>query len=109
MDAITARDDRPGLHRITGAALAHFTGSDELYHRPPFGSALRYTQGVKYLSDNGLSWLVDLIFSHQLRPTIRRDPRACFQVWTVTPRPGGGAVAECRLDTGEPAIVAQRL
>jgi hypothetical protein len=47
---------------ITKLDLSQFYGSENLYFHPLF-KAFRYTEGVKYLSDNGASWLVtDILY-----------------------------------------------
>ncbi len=37
--------------------LSQFYGSENLYFNPMF-KAIKYTEGVKYIGDNGASWLV---------------------------------------------------
>ena len=48
---------------ITPSNLANFYGSENLYFRP-IARDWKYTDGIKFLSDNGASWLVDAILSH---------------------------------------------
>ena len=45
---------------ITLANLSNFWGSEQLYFNPLF-RAMKYTEGVRFLSVNGAGWLVDLI------------------------------------------------
>lgn len=47
---------------ITSAALSQFYGSEEWYFNRLFRN-INYTQGVKYLSDNGAAWLITDILS----------------------------------------------
>jgi hypothetical protein len=48
---------------ITTAILAQFTGT-EGYHFNPLFRNINYTDGVKYLSDNGAAWLVTDTLAH---------------------------------------------
>jgi hypothetical protein len=48
---------------ITPENLANFYGSEQIYSRP-MARDWNYTEGIKFLSDNGASWLVDAILSH---------------------------------------------
>jgi hypothetical protein len=43
---------------ITHANLAHFYGSEQIYFNPLF-KAMKYTEGIRFLSRNGAGWLVD--------------------------------------------------
>jgi hypothetical protein len=43
--------------------LSQYYGSDQLYFNPLF-RAIKYTQGVQYVSRNGAGWLIDAILSH---------------------------------------------
>ena len=43
--------------KITKEALRGFTGSMEFYSEPLF-PGVKFTEGVKFLMDNGASWLV---------------------------------------------------
>lgn len=76
---------------------AHTMGSETLW-RHPFG--LIYTDGMRLVAEVCEAWwLIDLIASHQ--PGIRqRHPHlACFQVWRILERKGGGADVEAWSDT----------
>lgn len=42
---------------ITKLDLSQFYGSENLYFHPMFKS-IQYTEGVKYIGDNGASWLI---------------------------------------------------
>ncbi|HLO87203.1 MAG TPA: hypothetical protein VK203_19655 [Nostocaceae cyanobacterium] len=78
-------------------ALAHFTGSDELYKH---WLGFQYTDGVKYLADQAQCyWLIDLIGSYQ--PKLKNENS---QLWIVVvgsnhpfikPKPGKDAVITC--------------
>ena len=45
------------IEDLTHSNLAHFSGSERLYVNP-FFKAANYTEGVKFVSDNGAAWLV---------------------------------------------------
>jgi hypothetical protein len=42
---------------ITASQLAQYYGSEQFFFNPLFRS-IKYTEGVKYLSDNGAAWLI---------------------------------------------------
>jgi hypothetical protein len=53
--------------------LEHFCGSEQLYKN---FLGLRYTEGVKYLADNGqYYWLIDAIASHQFEPKVLKNQK----------------------------------
>lgn len=47
---------------FTSSDLAHFFGSENVYHMPMF-KGWSYTEGVKFLNHNGCGWLVTDILS----------------------------------------------
>ncbi|TET95031.1 MAG: hypothetical protein E3J26_03520 [Candidatus Zixiibacteriota bacterium] len=62
--------------------IAHTTGS-ETHWRHPIMRRFLYTDGVKFIADTcGAHWLIDLIASHQLKASVRREN---FQVWVLRP------------------------
>ncbi len=92
---------------MTEGDLAGFCGSDEFYEH--WTKRLRYTQGVKYMADQGGAyWLIDAIASHQLNPKLRKGRLADFQLWTLTVKDSEG-VLECREDSGYKPAVTQRI
>jgi hypothetical protein len=46
-----------GIHNLTRNNLSHFYGSDQIYYNPLF-RRYKYTEGVKFISDNGAAWLI---------------------------------------------------
>lgn len=46
-----------GIENITNANLANFWGSDQLYFNPMYRE-YKYTQGIKFISDNGAAWMI---------------------------------------------------
>lgn len=92
-------------------ALAHCTGGDEMHRH--WTRRLNYTDGVLFMAERcGAHWLVDAIASHQSPRVVR----ACegMQFWTLKYHPAEGRKAEhwtltCRRDSGEPAIVCQKI
>lgn len=90
--------------------LAHCTGGDELIRH--FIRPMLYTEGMLYLAEQaGAFWLLDVIASHQHRPKIRQNQRLQeFQLWRIVVNPADNtAVVSCHEDSGEPAIVRQRI
>lgn len=65
------------MSKITYAALRQFYGTENYYR---MGDKFVYTDGIKYLSDNGANWLLQEIFLHQTHPRIKDEP---FQSWTL--------------------------
>jgi len=49
---------------ITATDLSHFTGTQTLFYTNFFGTRFNYTDGVKFLRDNGCDWLVTDMLSH---------------------------------------------
>ena len=61
------------------ATLAQFCGTQSYYLH--WTRAHRWTDGVEYLAEAaGARWLIDAIVSHQVTPTVKREP---FQAWTL--------------------------
>lgn len=87
--------------------LSHYTGDGDQYRH--WTGRIRFTEGVRHLAERaGAYWLIDLVASHQSRKVVQ----ACggFQVWTLeVDLQKRSAVATCRRDAGEPAIVRQRI
>jgi hypothetical protein len=69
------------------ATLAHFTGSEKLYHNPMVPK-FKYTEGIKFLND-GANWLIVAILSH-LKLTIACQNQD-FMVATLTVKPNKSA------------------
>jgi hypothetical protein len=77
--ATTPRQNRPDRETIL-RELAHFTGDIERYRH--WTGRLIYTPGVQHLAEQaGAYWLIDLVASHQITPSVRAEE---FQVWTLT-------------------------
>jgi hypothetical protein len=75
-------------HSLSPAELAGFTGSETQYVHPLF--KYRYTEGARFLAERaGAWWLLDAIFSWQIK--LRRRNDLGFQVWTLRRTPKKGA------------------
>jgi hypothetical protein len=87
------------------AELAQFTGAQEWFRHPLFRGYL-YTEGVQYLAEKAQAyWLIDVVFSHQTTPRVRREP---FQVWRLMrTRQGRGAVVTA--EDGNGKIIARQV
>lgn len=82
--------------------LSGFTGTTQ-YHRNFTG--LLYTDGVAYLAERAeCYWLIDLVGSYQA--DVRNVP---FQLWELRVSEDRSAIATMREDTGQPAVVEQRI
>ncbi|HWB53519.1 MAG TPA: hypothetical protein VG722_04975, partial [Tepidisphaeraceae bacterium] len=84
--------------------LESFTGTENYYQH---WLRLVFTDGVKYLAEKaGAYWLIDAIASWQAE--IQEADRE-FELWELIVNPDSSAVLECRRDSGEPAIVSQKI
>ena len=95
---------------LTEAELDQFTGTEQWY-RHGFARNVLYTDGVKYMAEKGGAyWLIDAIVSHQINPKVRKNERLQeFQVWTLKVAEDRSAVLTCQADSGEKAIVTQKI
>jgi len=86
--------------------LTHFYGTTAYYkHWTPH---LVFTDGVRYLAENGAMWLVDAIASYQ--PQLSGNQRLQeFQLWNLKLDGNGGAVLTCQEDSNQPNIVKQEI
>lgn len=83
--------------------LADFNGS-ETFTRHWTRRAVM-TEGVMYLCDKAEShWLVDVIVSHQLTPSVRAEE---FQTWTLTRDAQGSGAVVVATDGDEREIARQ--
>jgi hypothetical protein len=63
---------------VNASTLAHFTGTEGYFFHPLF-KGINYTDGVKYLGDNGCDWLKVMILSHlKLTPAVRGQDFVCI-------------------------------
>lgn len=88
---------------LTAADLAQFTGTSQYYQHP---LGLKYTDGVKYLAENGQAyWLLDAIASWQADPKIRDDRQLQeIQFWKLTVNPDQSATLVCEQDLNDIAV-----
>lgn len=82
--------------------LEGFTGTENYYFNPLFRS-IKYTDGCKFLSDNGAAWLVTDILSHL--SSNRKVNREAFisakfekkvKGWLLTFDDGNGNIMDCQ-------------
>lgn len=94
--------------------LNRFTGT-ERYHQHGLSKRVAYTDGCAYLVEHGAAWLVDAIASHLthdpklVAAMAKNEELKAFHVWTLTLGGKGGAVLECRADTGTPVMCRQEI
>src|SRR5690348_16493670 len=88
--------------------LNQFTGTEN-YYRQPLHGRLAYSDGVKFLAENGGAyWLIDLIASYQPMLAKHRDHRLHdLQFWALTVNGDRSATVTCVADTDEPPAVQQ--
>jgi hypothetical protein len=60
--------------------LQNFIGSDNLYFRTTLVGRIEYTDGIRFLQQNGCMWLIDAIVSYQTRDFKAADDR---QFWKL--------------------------
>jgi hypothetical protein len=87
---------------ITPSNLAQFYGSERCYFHPLF-RAMNYTEGVKFVSDNGANWLVVAILSHVI-PLMKKGEE--FIVAKLTKKADGSALLT--FDDGNDKILARQ-
>lgn len=90
--------------------LAQFSCTEQWY-RHPLCRRLIYTDGVKYVAENGggqgAYWLIDAIASYQGSKELKGEE---FQIWELTvDLEKKTCVLTCRADTGLPALVTQEI
>jgi hypothetical protein len=61
-------------------ALENFTGSQNLYFRETPTGRIEYTDGIRFLQQNGCMWLIDEIASYQTKQFKSLDNR---QFWKL--------------------------
>ena len=71
---------------IDANTLAQFTGTEGYWTHPLYGR-INYTDGVKYVADNGAAWLIDKIAITTLH--VGKLNRETFLTWTLTKSDGG--------------------
>jgi len=77
------------------------------YENPGYGDVyykrygLRYTEGMKSLSDLGASWLIDAIASY--------GRREVYQVWLLVVNEEAAATLTMQEDTNAPVLVRQEI
>ncbi len=83
--------------------LDQFIGSSVIYQHL---SNLTYTEGVKYVADNGNAyWLIDAIVSYQNDSRITQDAMLQeIQFWKLQVNENQSAVLICERDTNDIAI-----
>ena len=89
---------------LTQSQLEQFTGTEQYYFNPMY-RWLRYTDGVRFMAqEGGAYWLLDAIASYK-----RQEP---FQVWRLDVRSDGRireATLTMREDSGQPELVRQEI
>lgn len=88
---------------LTAADLAQFTGTSQYYQH---SLGIRYTDGIKYLAENGQAyWLLDAIAAWQADPRIRDDSQLQeIQFWKLTVNPDQSATLVCERDQNDVAV-----
>jgi hypothetical protein len=91
--------------------MAQCNGCDH-HTRHWLNRSMIYTSGVEYVAETaGAFWLIDAIASHCTKKKLMQDGRLRdFQIWSLkTNLVKRTAVLECRADSGEKAVVTQRI
>lgn len=91
---------------ITKQALAQFYGTTQ-YYRHPFYRRIVYTDGVKYITDNGGAWLIDAIASHIASDqTLQMKCEGQINIELRKSQDESATLTACR-DTDEPPLFQQ--
>lgn len=89
---------------ITKHELNQFIGTTQ-YYRHPLCRTVIYTDGIKYLCDNGAAWLIDTIAS-RLTPKLYKYRTVFF---TLTKDDDNSATLVGFADIDEPPIIEQHI
>jgi hypothetical protein len=94
--------------KLTPDDLRRFTGTDNYYQH--WTRRLVYTDGVKYLADNGEAhWLIDAIASYQGDRRITGNATLRdMQFWKLTVADGRGTLT-CAEDSGREPVIVQEI
>lgn len=85
--------------------LSQFTGTLNYYRH---WLRLVYTDGVKYLADEGGAyWLIDAIASYQTRTFLKDPMLQQFQHWKLTVHPNQTATLICERDTNDVVLTQE--
>lgn len=91
--------------KLTEASLGQFTGSESLYRHWLPRTVM--TEGAKYLADNGASWLIDVVASHQCNRKVRAEPFQCWRLKKCKTKPDA-ALITCT-DGNDTRLCSQRI
>jgi hypothetical protein len=96
------------MSTLTQNDLTQFSGSECLYKMSEI-SILRYTEGVRYLAQNGGAyWLLDAIEIYQHDKLIKNNQRLQdFQLWQLQLDGKGGCWLICSEDSNVKPIIRQ--
>lgn len=92
---------RESNKKITEQDLSQFTGTEHYYK---FWCGVCITDGVKFLTEKGLCWLMTDICSYWTDKKIREIP---FQVWTLKVESNKKAELTMQEDSDTPVIIRQ--
>src|SRR5258708_7623833 len=84
---------------LSPSNLSNFSGSEE-YFTHSLRKTLLMTEGIHFVTRNGMAWFVDIIASVQHLPKLRAEE---FQSWKLTKLEGNTAEAVC--DDGNGNVV----
>ncbi|GBR32453.1 hypothetical protein HKD21_11410 [Gluconobacter cerevisiae] len=90
---------------FTQSDLRQFTGSTTWWRLP---TGVLLTDGAKFIAENGCSWIIDLIGSHQLNTKVKAEE---FQTWTIRKYEDNTAIATCTdggKEGGEPVTLTSQ-
>jgi hypothetical protein len=83
--------------------LDQFSSTENYYSNKNY--PFLYTDGVKYLAENGAYWLLDAIASWQSETKIKDNfDLKQLQIWKLKVNPDQSAILICERDTDEPVI-----
>ena len=93
--------------KFTRDELGQFSGGTENYYRHGLNRNVLFTDGAKYVADEGGAyWLLDIIATSQLHD--KRLHRQPFQVWALALQPDNSATLTVE-DGNDNRLLTQRI
>lgn len=89
---------------VTQNNLDHFTGTTQYFRH--WTRKLVYTEGIEYLCNNGMAWLIDAIASYQGMKALKTEDLKYFQLWKLKVD-DGKAILTCQADSDQDPVVKQ--
>jgi len=96
------------VNNITVQGLSQFIGTEKHY-RHPLCRGVLYTDGIRYLIENGAAWLADAVASHLACTPDLAEKCGGTLFFTLTVNEDNTAVLVGCVDKGKPPLVEQSI